>query len=177
MMIRLTLFVYLMPIGKNLIIRLIGSDKRNETVLAYIEKDGSFLMLLRNKKKHDINANNWRGVGGHLEKNETPEDALIREVKEETGLDVISYSKKGLIHFNYDDISELMHLYVVNEFNGNLIECDEGSLKWIKKSDLFSLELWEGDKIFLKKLLNNEPYFELELNYLKDKLISYKYID
>ena len=150
--------------------------KIKETVLAYIEKDNSYLMLLRNKKKHDINANKWIGVGGHLEKEETPEDALIREIKEETGLDVISYSKKGLIHFNYDDISELMHLYVVNSFKGELIECDEGTLKWIKKCDLFSLELWEGDKIFLKNLLNNEPYFELELNYLKDKLISYRFI-
>lgn len=149
---------------------------KKETVLAYIEKDNFYLMLLRNKKKHDINANKWIGVGGHLENNETPEDALIREIKEETGLDVISYSIKGLIHFNYDDISEQMHLYVVNDFKGELIECDEGTLKWIKKSDLFSLELWEGDKIFLKKLLNNEPYFELELNYLKDKLISYKFI-
>lgn len=149
---------------------------KKETVLAYIEKDNSYLMLLRNKKKHDINANKWIGVGGHLEKEETPEDALIREIKEETGLDVISYSKKGLIHFNYDDISELMHLYIVNDFKGELIECDEGTLKWIKKSDLFSLELWEGDKIFLKKLINNEPYFELELNYLKDKLISYKFL-
>ena len=149
---------------------------KKETVLAYIEKNNSYLMLLRNKKKHDINANKWIGVGGHLEKDETPEDALIREIKEETGLDVISYSKKGLIHFNYDDISELMHLYVVNDYKGELIECDEGTLKWIKKSDLFSLELWEGDKIFLKKILNNEPYFELELNYLKDKLISYRFI-
>lgn len=151
-------------------------NSKKETVLAYIEKDNSYLMLLRNKKKHDINANKWIGVGGHLENNETPEDALIREIKEETGLDVISYSKKGLIYFNYDDISELMHLYVVNDFKGELIECDEGTLNWVKKSDLFSLELWEGDRIFLKKLLNEEPYFELELNYLKDKLISYRFI-
>ena len=151
-------------------------NNKKETVLAYIEKDNSFLMLLRNKKKYDINANKWIGVGGHLEKEETPEDALIREIKEETGLDVISYSKKGLIYFNYDDISELMHLYIVNDFKGELIECDEGTLKWIKKNDLFSLDLWEGDRIFLKKLLNEEPYFELELNYLKDKLISYRFI-
>lgn len=151
-------------------------NNKKETVLAYIEKDNSFLMLLRNKKKHDINANKWIGVGGHLEKEETPEDALIREIKEETGLDVISYSKKGLIYFNYDDISELMHLYIVNDFKGELIECDEGILNWVKKSDLFSLDLWEGDRIFLKKLLNEEPYFELELNYLKDKLISYRFI-
>ena len=69
-----------------------------------------------------------------------------------------------------------MHLYIVKDFKGDLIECNEGTLKWIKKSDLFSLDLWEGDKIFLKKLLNNEPYFELKLNYLKDKLISYKFM-
>lgn len=151
-------------------------NKTKETVLAYLVKEDSYLMLLRNKKKHDINANKWIGVGGHLEDGETPLDALYREIKEETGLDVISYEYKGLIHFNYDDISELMHLYIVNEFKGDLIDCDEGTLKWIKKSDLFTLELWEGDKIFLKKLINSEPYFELELNYLKDKLITYKFI-
>ncbi|MBQ6921325.1 MAG: 8-oxo-dGTP diphosphatase [Bacilli bacterium] len=150
--------------------------KTKETVLAYLVKEDSCLMLLRNKKKHDINANKWIGVGGHLEEKESPLDALYREIKEETGLDVISYEYKSLIRFNYDDISELMHLYIVNEFKGDLIDCDEGTLKWIKKSDLFSLELWEGDKIFLKKLINNEPYFELELNYLEDKLISFKFI-
>ena len=87
-------------------------NNKKETVLAYIEKDNSYLMLLRNKKKHDINANKWIGVGGHLEKEETPEDALIREIKEETGLDVISYSKKGLIHFNYDDEYNLSINYI-----------------------------------------------------------------
>ena len=147
-----------------------------ETVLAYIEKDDSYLMLLRNKKKHDINANKYIGVGGHLEQGESPLDALYREIKEETGLEVIKYEYRGLIHFHYDDIYELMHLYIVNDFKGELIECDEGTLSWIKKSDLFSLELWEGDKIFLKKLLDNSPFFELELNYLKDKLMSHKYI-
>ena len=151
-------------------------NKTKETVLAYIEKDNSYLMLLRNKKKHDINANKYIGVGGHLEQGESPLDALYREIKEETGLEVIKYEYRGLIYFNYDDISELMHLYIVNDFKGELIECDEGTLSWIKKSDLFSLELWEGDKIFLKKLLDNSPFFELELNYLKDKLISYKFI-
>ena len=155
---------------------MIKSYYMNETVLAYIEKDNSYLMLLRNKKKHDINANKYIGVGGHLEKGETPVDALYREIKEETGLDVISYEYRGLIHFHYDDIYELMHLYVVSDFKGELIECNEGTLSWVKRSDIFSLDLWEGDKIFLKKLLNNDPYFELELNYLKDKLISYKFL-
>lgn len=150
-------------------------NKISETTLAYIEKDDSFLMLLRNKKKNDINANKWIGVGGHLEPGESKEEALIREIKEETGLETIKYEYRGLIHFNYDGFSELMHLYLVSEIKGTLIECDEGTLKYIKKRDLFDLELWEGDRIFLRKLLDNDPFFELELNYLKDKLISYKF--
>lgn len=150
--------------------------KRPITVLAYIEKDDSFLMLLRNKRSNDINQNKWVGVGGHLEDNETPEQALIREVKEETGLDVISYNKKGLVYFNCNEYHEVMHLYVVNVAKGTLIECDEGTLKYIKKDELFTLPMWEGDKLFLKPLLEDKPYFELELNYLDDSLVSYKFI-
>ena len=147
-----------------------------ETVLAYVEKEDSFLMLFRNKKKNDINANKWIGVGGHIEKNETVEHALYREIKEETGLDVISYEKRGLIHFNYGELSEIMHLFIVKEFKGELIECDEGTLKYIPKNEVLDIPIWEGDRIFLKKLLSNDPYFELELNYQKDKLISYKFL-
>ena len=147
-----------------------------QTVLAYIEKDDSFLMLFRNKKKNDINANKWIGVGGHLEKNETVEQALYREIKEETGLDVVSYEKRGLIHFNYGELSEIMHLFIVKEFKGELIDCDEGTLKYIPKNEVLDIPIWEGDRIFLKKLLSNDPYFELELNYQKDKLISYKFL-
>ena len=147
-----------------------------ETVLAYIEKDGSFLMLYRNKKKNDINANKWLGVGGHLEPGESKEDALIREIKEETGLDAINYEYRGLIHFNYDGYSELMHLFLVGEVSGELIECDEGTLKYIPKNEVMNLSIWEGDKLFLKKLLSNEPYFELELNYQKDNLVSFRFI-
>ena len=147
-----------------------------ETVLAYIEKDDSFLMLYRNKKQKDINANKWIGVGGHIESNELVEDALKREIKEETGLDVIEYQKRGLIHFNYGELSEIMHLFVVSRVSGDLIECDEGTLKYIPKDQLLDLPIWEGDRIFLKKLLSNDPYFELELNYVNDKLVSYQFI-
>ena len=150
--------------------------KLPETVLAYIEKDDSYLMLFRNKKEKDINANKWIGVGGHIEQDETVEQALYREIKEETGLDVISYKKRGLIHFNYGDLSEIMHLFVIKEVKGELIDCDEGTLKYIPKNEVLNIPIWEGDRIFLKKLLSNEPYFELELNYLKDRLISYKFL-
>ena len=151
-------------------------NKLPETVLAYIEKDNSFLMLYRNKKKNDINANKWIGVGGHIEKGETPIDALYREIKEETGLDVISYEKRGIIHFNYGELSEIMHLFVVKEAKGELIECNEGTLKYIPKSEVLNIPIWEGDKIFLKIILSNDSYFELELNYQQDALVSYRFI-
>ena len=151
-------------------------NKNIETVLAYIDTGDSFLMLYRNKKDKDINKNKWIGVGGHLENDETPIDALYREIKEETGFDIISYQKSGKIHFNYDDIHETMHLFKVTKVSGELIECDEGELRYIPKNEIFTLPLWEGDKIFLKKILSDEPYFELELNYLKDKLVSYKFL-
>lgn len=147
-----------------------------ETVLAYIEQSDSYLMLFRNKKEKDINANKWIGVGGHIEPGETIEQALYREIKEETGLDVISYEKRGLIHFNYGELSEIMHLFVIKEVKGELIECDEGTLQYIPKSEVLNIPIWEGDRIFLKKILSNDPYFELELNYQQDTLVSYRFI-
>ena len=150
--------------------------KRAETVLAYIEKDHCFLMLFRNKKKVDINKGKWLGVGGHLEEGETPVDALYREIKEETGYTVKEYSYKGLIHFIYDGYHELMHLYLVNKVEGELIECNEGELKYIPIEHLLDLDMWEGDKIFLPYLLEDKPYFELELIYQGDKLVSHNFI-
>lgn len=147
-----------------------------KTVLAYIQKDNCFLMLYRNKKKVDINKGKWVGVGGHLEEGETPNMALVREIKEETGYDVIEYSKKGLVYFNYDGYSEEMYLYLVTKVEGELIECDEGELKYIPIDDIKELDVWEGDKIFLPYLLEDKPYFELELNYEGNNLISYKFL-
>ena len=143
-----------------------------ETVLAYIERNDEYLLLYRNKKKNDINEGKWIGVGGHIEKGESPEQALIREIKEETDLDVLSYVKKGIVYFYNNDFSEIMHLYVVKNYKGTIKECDEGVLELKKKNEIFDLPMWEGDKYFLKLLLEDSPYFELELNYNGDNLVS-----
>ena len=142
------------------------------TTLCYIEQDGKYLMLYRNKKKNDINEGKWIGIGGKFEKNETPEQCLLREVYEETGLKLTSYRYRGLIHFIPDSAEpEDMYLYTADEFTGSMIFCNEGELKWIDKKDIFSLNLWEGDKVFLRKLLNEESGFEISLYYEGDKCV------
>ena len=134
------------------------------TTLCYIDNGSSYLMLHRISKKNDINKDKWIGVGGHLEKNESPEECLLREVKEETGLSILSYKARGIITFiSGQEICEYMVLFTSDEFQGNLISCDEGVLEWVNKNDLFKLNLWEGDKIFLKALLEDEPFFFLKL--------------
>lgn len=145
-----------------------------ETTLCYIEKDDCYLMLLRNKKKKDFNKGKWIGVGGHVEAGETIDECLLREVTEETGLTLKSYKLRGVIDF-YSDIyeDEIMNLYTANEFEGELFdECNEGTLKWIPKSEILDLNLWEGDKHFLKKLLDDEDFFKMELRYEGDKLVQ-----
>jgi len=142
------------------------------TVLIYIDDGDSYLMLLRNKRKEDLNKNKWIGLGGHIEYGESPSEALIREVKEESGLSLYEYRLRGIIYFNYDNYTEVMHLYDSDSFGGELSECDEGTLKWVKKSEILDLELWEGDKSFLPLLIDNEPYFEMDLVYENDKLIK-----
>ncbi|MBS9775932.1 MAG: NUDIX domain-containing protein [Fusobacterium sp.] len=145
------------------------------TTLCYIEKDNKYLMLHRTKKENDINRNKWLGVGGKFEKGETPEECLKREVKEETGLDVINYDFKGIVIFNYNDDEPLfMYLYTCKNFKGEIKTCDEGELKWIEKSKIFDLNLWEGDKIFLKLLDEERRFFYLTLDYENDNLINQK---
>ena len=146
----------------------------DETVLVYIFKDDEVFMLYRNKEKDDINKNKWVGVGGHLEKGEYKDSALIREVKEETNLDVLEYKFLATLIFINNDYQEKMYLYRVDKFSGDLKECDEGELKFIKIKDLLSLNMWDGDKYFLELMLKKEPYFEMELVYSNDSLISVK---
>ena len=145
-----------------------------ETVLLYLEQDGKYLMLYRNKKKKDINKGKRIGIGGHIEEGETKEEALVRECKEETSLNLLSYSLRGKLVFVIDGYEETCYLYTSSSFEGKIQECDEGELAFVNKEEIFHLPLWEGDVIFLKMLLNDEPYFELRLNYEKDKLISYE---
>ena len=136
------------------------------TTLCYIEKDGMYLMLLRNKKKNDLNEGKWIGVGGKIEPGETPEEGVRREIREETGLEPGEVTLRGLVEFVSDRWEdEHMYLYTAKSGEGNVTECSEGELKWIPKSDVFDLPLWEGDKVFLNYLLTDKPFFHLELRY------------
>ncbi len=143
------------------------------TTLCYIEKDGKYLMLHRISKENDINKDKWIGVGGHFEERESPEDCLIREVKEETGLTLTNYCFRGIVTFMTDTYeTEYMCLYIADKWTGSLKECDEGKLEWIDKKDVLKLELWEGDKIFLRLLDENRPFFSLKLSYVGENLVS-----
>lgn len=144
----------------------------NLTTLCYIEKDDCYLMMHRISKKNDVNAGKWIGVGGHFEENESPEDCLLREVYEETGLTLTQYRLRGIITFISKGFGcEYIHLYTADAFDGTLTEdCNEGILKWIPKSDISHLNLWEGDKIFLKLLLETQSFFSLKLFYDGDAL-------
>lgn len=157
------------------------------TTLCYVEKDDSYLMLHRIKKKEDVNAGKWIGVGGKFLPGESPEECLLREVKEETGLTLTSFRFRGIITFCWEpDRSgseaagsqkkpaapqcEYMCLYTADGFEGQISDCDEGILKWIPKTEITNLNLWEGDRIFLDLLLKDEPFFSLKLAYRGDTL-------
>lgn len=146
-----------------------------ETTLCYLEQDEKYLLLFRNKKDHDVNQGKWIGIGGHLEEGESPEQCLIREVLEETGLKLKKFVYRGIIDFHSKGWeSERMHLFTGSEWEGQLTESDEGTLAWIEKKQLFELPHWKGDELFLNKIVHNEPFFEMELYYDGDQLISVK---
>ena len=143
------------------------------TSLCYIEQDNKYLMLHRVTKENDENKDKWIGIGGKFEAGESPEDCAIREIKEETGLEVLSLSYRGIVTFVSDEYgTEYMHLFKCDKFEGEIKECDEGVLEWIDKKELFSLEMWEGDRIFLELLDTDRPFFSLRLCYKGDRLIS-----
>lgn len=143
------------------------------TTLCYIEKEDSYLMLHRVSKKNDVNKDKWIGVGGHFEEGESPEECLLREVKEETGLTLTSWKFRGIVTFTQKGYgTEYMCLYTAEGFTGELKDCDEGTLKWVKKSEIENLNLWTGDKIFLRLMAENAPFFSLKLRYEGDSLME-----
>ena len=145
------------------------------TTLCYIEKDGCYLLLNRNKKANDLNQGKWIGVGGKAEPGETPEECVRREVTEETGLVLGALHFYGIIHFRSDTWEdEEMNLYGSSDFTGELAEdCREGTLAWVPKDQVLQLPTWEGDRIFLERMLSGEKCIELTLNYKGDDLQSW----
>ena len=146
------------------------------STLCYIEKDNKYLMLHRIKKKNDVNEGKWIGVGGHFEADESPEECVLREVKEETGYTLTSYRFCGLVTFvSGDGVTEYMSLFHADGFEGEPGACNEGELAWIPKTEVPALPTWEGDAVFLEILLRDDPrFFTLRLAYEGDKLIDKK---
>lgn len=148
------------------------------TTLCYIENDhGEYLMLHRTKKQNDLNAGKWIGVGGKFEADETPEECLLREVYEETGLTLTRYRFRGIVAFLSNEWEgEYMHLFTADKYEGTLCDCNEGELAWVPKNDVLKLNLWEGDHIFLRELLKNDRFFSLKLSYTGDVLTDSSFI-
>jgi 8-oxo-dGTP diphosphatase len=128
-------------------------------------------MLHRVKKKNDLNHDKWVGIGGKFEEGESPEDCLLRETKEETGLTLLSWNYHGIVTFVSDLYgTEYMHLFTADRFTGDLTECTEGDLEWIPGERIEELPIWEGDRIFFRLIRENRPFFSLKLVYCGDSL-------
>ena len=147
-----------------------------QTTLCYLERGDQYLMLHRVKKQNDASHDKWIGVGGKCEADESPDECMLREVREETGLTVTSWRYRGIVTF-ISDIwpCEYMHLFTADQWTGNETNCDEGDLQWIEKEYLFGLTLWPGDRIFLRLIMDSsQPFFSLKLVYQGDDLVSAK---
>ena len=144
-----------------------------DSTLCYLYRGDEVLMMHRTRKKNDMNHDKWVAIGGRFEDKESPEDCALREVREETGLTMISWRYRGIVTFVNDLYeTEQMHLFTSDEFEGELTDCDEGELVWIKRTALDTLPQWEGDRIF-HRLLNEEiPFFSLKLVYSGEKLLN-----
>lgn len=141
----------------------------------YIQRDGKTLMLYRNKKAHDINEGKWLGVGGKFEPGETPEQCLLREVREETSLTLDAFRLRGVMTFvALDDSSEPLYIFIftATEFTGEVSECDEGTLAWIDTDKVADLKRWEGDRLFWEWILNDEPFFSAYFTYDGERLVK-----
>ena len=147
------------------------------STLCYIENDrGEYLMLHRVKKENDANRDKWIGIGGKFESGESPEECVLREAREETGLALTDYRYRGLVTFVSDRWeTEYMHLFTATEFIGDIsYDCDEGTLEWVKKEEIKNLPIWEGDKIFFDLLDSENRFFSLKLCYEGERLVDHK---
>jgi len=143
------------------------------STLCYIEKENAYLMLHRVKKENDTNKDKWIGVGGKFMENETPEECLLREVFEETGLTLKAYRFRGIVTFVSDKYEcEHMFLYTATEYSGEMTECEEGVLEWVEKDKVYELPIWEGDKLFLDELTKNQGFFTMKLRYEGNDLVE-----
>lgn len=141
------------------------------TSLCYLEKDGKYLMLHRIKKKNDVNSHKWIGLGGKFEEGESAEECAKREIYEESGLAVKNLSYRGVVTFDCPPYpTDYMHLFTATEFEGEIKDCDEGTLEWVDKNEIKNLPIWEGDFIFFDLIDKNEPFFSLKLSYRNDTL-------
>ena len=143
------------------------------TTLCYVTQGDEVLMLHRIKKKNDINQDKWIGIGGKFEDQESPDECLLREAKEETGLTLTAWRCRGIVTFlTTDGFGEYMYLFTADSFEGTLTDCPEGELKWVSREFLDGLPKWEGDQIFLDLLWQDAPFFLLKLCYNGDRLIE-----
>ena len=144
-----------------------------QTTLCYITRGNDVLMLHRVKKKNDINKDKWIGIGGKFEAGESPDECLLREAKEETGLTLTNWCCRGVVTFLCEGIEgEYMYLFTADAFAGTLKTCDEGDLQWVSREFLGSLPKWEGDEIFLRLLWEDAPFFLLTLRYRGSQLLE-----
>ena len=143
------------------------------STLCYIEKDNKYLFLHRIKKQNDVNEGKWIGVGGKLEPGESPEDCVCRETEEETGFILDSCQMRGILTFSSEGWEdEYIFVFTSNEFHGEEKVCDEGDLCWIDRGSIMNLNLWEGDRLFLQKILDDDPFFSIKLSYKGDNLVE-----
>lgn len=138
----------------------------HNSTLCYVIRGDQVLMLHRVKKKNDVNKDKWIGIGGKFEAEESPDECLLRECREETGLRLTSWQCRGVVTFLQEGgEGEYMYLFTAEEFEGNLHDCPEGDLQWVSREFLYHLPMWEGDRIFLDLLWRNAPFFLLTLRY------------
>lgn len=141
-----------------------------QTTLCYLNRNGKTLMLHRVKKKDDVNHDKWIGIGGKFEQGESPEECMLREFREETGLQLTRWRYRGIVTFVSDTWCEYMHLFSADGYTGEIKSCDEGALEWVDTDKLTKLPIWEGDKVFLRLLETDEPFFSLKLVYEGESL-------